>query len=98
MKLTRTPGVIFQPETHRAMQRGMNQIIGVLVLALYIVVAWFVYDAAVWFRRALALPALFETMLRGGLWVGGPVAALLAWHYPSLGTEGRGTDDRTGQD
>ena len=69
-----------------------------LVLALYIVVAWFVYDAAGWFRRALALPALFETMLLGGLWVGGPVSALLAWHYPSLGTEGRGTDDRTGQD
>lgn len=27
MKLTRTPGVVFQPKTHRAMQRGMNQVV-----------------------------------------------------------------------
>jgi len=57
------------------------------VLALYIVVAWFVHDAAEWFRRALALPALFETLLRGGLWAGGVGAVLLAWHYPSLGVD-----------
>lgn len=30
MKLTRMPGIVFQPETHRAMQRGMNQIIGAI--------------------------------------------------------------------
>ena len=58
-----------------------------LVLALYIVAAWFVHDAAEWFRRALALPELFETLLRVGLWAGGPAAALLAWHYPSLGAD-----------
>jgi len=81
--------VVDAPVNRRAIGRAS------LVLALYIVVAWFVYDAAGWFRRALALPALFETLLRGGLWVGGPVAALLAWHYPSLGTEGGGTADRS---
>lgn len=63
-----------------------------LVLAVYIVVAWFVDDAAGWFRRVLALPELFETLLRGGLWIGGPMAALLAWHYPSLGEGGRSVD------
>ena len=67
------------------------------MLALYIVVAWFVHDAAEWFRRALALPALFETLLRGGLWAGSVGAVLLAWHYPSLGTDrGVSVDSATG--
>ena len=68
-----------------------------LVLALYVVAAWFVDDAAGWFRRALALPALFATLLRVGLWAGGPVAALLAWHYPSLGADrGESVDSQGG--
>lgn len=30
MKLTRSPGIVFQPESHRAMQRGMNKLIGAI--------------------------------------------------------------------
>jgi hypothetical protein len=63
-----------------------------IVLAVYIIVAWFVDDAAGWLRRVLALPTLFETLLRGGLWLGAPMAALLAWHYPSLGAGGGRVD------
>ena len=38
-----------------------------------------------WVRRALALPSLFETLLRGGLLLGVPIAVLAAWYYPRLG-------------
>lgn len=30
MKLTRTPGIVLQPETHQAMQRGMNRLINAI--------------------------------------------------------------------
>ncbi len=30
MKLTRTPGIVFQPKSHRAMQRGVNTLIGAI--------------------------------------------------------------------
>ena len=69
-----------------------------IVLAVYIIAAWFVDDAAGWFRRVLALPTLFETLLRGGLWIGAPIAALLAWHYPSLGAGGRRVDSPKGSE
>jgi hypothetical protein len=57
---------------------------------------------AEWFRRALALPQIFETLLHGMLAVGLPVAMVLAWHYPRLGAgdvHGPGTQrpDERGQ-
>ena len=57
----------------------------VIVLAIYAVVAVVVLPASDWARRILALPELFADLLRLGIVLGIPVAALLAWHYPSLG-------------
>ena len=65
------------------------------VLLVYAGAAWVVLGVAGWFRRALALPALFETLLRGGLLMGVVLAALLAWHYPRLGV---GSDPVGGDD
>lgn len=59
-----------------------------LVLAVYVVVGWLVMGLAGWLRRVLALPELFDVLLRAGLLVGFPIAAVLAWHYPRLGVGG----------
>jgi hypothetical protein len=59
-----------------------------MVLTVYVVVAWTVLGVTDWLRRVLALPELFDTLLRGGMVVGLPVAALLAWKYPVLGHGG----------
>ncbi len=55
------------------------------VLLAYLPVAWIVLGFAGWLRRVLALPQLFDSLLRGGLVLGLPLAALLAWKYPELG-------------
>ncbi|MDX1646363.1 MAG: hypothetical protein R3304_04385 [Longimicrobiales bacterium] len=55
-----------------------------LVLLAYVVVAYPVVLLGGWLRRVLALPPLFETLLHGGLVLGVPVAAVLAWRYPEL--------------
>ena len=61
-----------------------------LTLVAYVAVGWVVWGVAGWFRRALALPELFETLLSVGLLVGLPLAGLLAWRYPDLGPSSGG--------
>ena len=56
----------------------------VWVLVSYACVGWLVLQGSEWLRRALALPVLFETLLRGALAVGVPVALLMAWRYPDI--------------
>jgi membrane protein implicated in regulation of membrane protease activity len=63
-----------------------------LVLAGYVLVAWFVLGMARWLQRALALPPLFGTLLTGVLFIGLPVALAVAWRYPQIG-ESRDSDD-----
>lgn len=55
------------------------------VLLAYGFGAWLILNGASWFQRVLALPSLFETLLRGGLLAGIPIAVLVAWRYPELG-------------
>jgi hypothetical protein len=57
----------------------------VWVLSAYALGAWLVLQGAAWLQRVLALPRIFHTLLLGGLLVGIPVAALVAWRYPELG-------------
>ena len=59
-----------------------------MVLAVYLIVGWVVLGVAEWARRVLVLPGQFETLLRGGMLLGIPLAALLAWKYPTLGQSG----------
>ncbi len=54
------------------------------VLIAYVLVAWTVLQVAGWARPALALPVLFDTLLRGALAFGVPVAVVMAWHYPRI--------------
>lgn len=54
------------------------------VLVVYVLVAWMVLQVAGWARPALALPVLFDTLLRGALAFGVLVAVLMAWHYPRI--------------
>jgi membrane protein implicated in regulation of membrane protease activity len=63
-----------------------------LVLAGYVLVAWFVLGMARWLQRVLALPPLFGTLLTGVLFIGLPVALAVAWRYPRIG-EGREADE-----
>jgi membrane protein implicated in regulation of membrane protease activity len=56
-----------------------------LVLAGYVLVAWFVLGMARWLQRVLALPPLFGTLLTGVLFIGLPVALAVAWRYPRIG-------------
>lgn len=55
------------------------------VLLGYAAVAWLALLFGGWLRRLLALPGLFEVLLRWGLVLGVPIAVLIAWHYPSIG-------------
>lgn len=72
----------------------------VMVLTVYLIVGWVVLGVAEWARRVLVLPGQFETLLRGGMLLGIPLAALLAWKYPTLGqsgaTDGAGGEEREG--
>jgi len=75
---------------------GALRRVGVVVL-VYAAAAWAVLGGAAWLRRALALPALFDVLLRAGLLLGLGVAAALAWRYPALG-EGSRTPATMGED
>ena len=72
----------------------------VMVLAVYLIVGWVVLGGGRMARRVLVLPGQFETLLRGGMLLGIPLAALLAWKYPTLGqsgaTDGAGGEEREG--
>ena len=62
------------------------------VSLIYLAGAYLVLLLGGWLRRVLALPPLFHTLLTWGLWLGAPVAALLAWYYPKLGSPDEGTE------
>jgi hypothetical protein len=59
------------------------------VLLAYAAGSWVVLAGAAWVAGVLALPSLFDTLLRWGLVVGAVVAALVAWRFPEIG-EGEG--------
>ncbi len=64
------------------------------VLLAYFVVGWLVLIGSGWVGRILALPSLFDTLLRVGLVAGIPLAILIAWRYPELGDDAsRDSDD-----
>lgn len=65
-----------------------------LTLVAYVAGAWVVLGAAAWVRRELALPEMFEGLLRAGAWIGAVAAALLAWHYPTIAGGGDSASDR----
>lgn len=79
-------------ESDRAAARGVPPSDGgpvrrvITVLLIYVVAAYAVLVLGEWMRRLLALPLIFETLLRGGVALGAGVAAALAWHYPKLAT------------
>lgn len=55
--------------------------------------AWLVFVAAGWVADVLALPRLFDTLLRWGLVVGAGMAALVAWRFPQIGDGGHRPGD-----
>lgn len=58
------------------------------VLLGYLLVAWVVVMLADWLAAVLALPPMFDSMLRWGIGLGLPVALLIAWKYPEIGHHG----------
>ncbi len=58
------------------------------VLLGYLLVAWVVVMLSDWLAAVLALPSLFDSMLRWGIALGLPVALLIAWKYPEIGHHG----------
>lgn len=74
------------PETGVGPEAGMTALGRVaLTLAIYAGVAALVWWAVPAFQRLLLLPMLFPRVARGALLLGAPVAAVLAWRYPSMG-------------
>lgn len=57
----------------------------VTVLLVYALGAWIVLVGAGWLRPLLALPELFDRLLRLALIGGVPLAVLVAWLYPQMG-------------
>ena len=66
------------------------------VLLGYAALAWVALMFGGWLRRLFALPGQFESLLQWGLLLGIPVAALIAWHYPSIGHGDAGPPLATG--
>jgi len=62
---------------------GVRRVAAVLVV--YGVGSWVVLAGADWVAGALALPSLFDELLRWGLVVGAVVAMLVAWRFPEIG-------------
>jgi hypothetical protein len=58
------------------------------VLVAYVLAAWVVVLLADWLAVVLALPPMFDSMLRWGIGLGLPVALLMAWKYPEIGHHG----------
>jgi len=57
----------------------------VVVLAAYAVFALVVLSGAGLLSRVLVLPSLFDRLVTGAVVIGLPLAAVLAWRYPSVG-------------
>ena len=56
------------------------------VLLAYAVGAAVVLPGIDWLQRVLALPPQFGTLARGGMLLGVPLAIVIAWRYPELGS------------
>ncbi len=56
-----------------------------IVLAVYAVGALLLLPALGALQRILILPELFIELARVGLWLGVPLAIVLAWRYPDIG-------------
>ena len=70
----------------------------VIVLAIYLAVAFVVLPATDWARRLFALPGLFSDLVRIGLALGIPAAGVLAWMYPTLGQSDLPRGDTPGEE
>lgn len=56
-----------------------------IVLAVYALSALLILPALGALQRLLILPELFLELARIGLWLGVPLAVVLAWRYPDIG-------------
>lgn len=56
-----------------------------IVLAVYAGCALLLLPALGALQRLLILPGLFLELVRVGLWLGVPLAVVLAWRYPDIG-------------
>jgi hypothetical protein len=56
-----------------------------IVLAVYAVGALLLLPLLGALQRLLILPELFLVLARVGLWLGAPLAVVLAWRYPDIG-------------
>lgn len=56
-----------------------------IVLAVYAFGALLLMPALGALQRILILPELFIELARVGLWLGVPLAIVLAWRYPDIG-------------
>ncbi len=70
------------------LSEGVRRVLSVMLG--YAVVGWIVLVLAGWLATLLALPPLFDTLLRWGLVLGLPCALLIAWYYPRIGQHGVG--------
>lgn len=66
----------------------------VVVLAAYGVFALVVLSGSRFLGRVLVLPVLFDRLVLGAVSVGVPLAAVLAWRYPSVGDGAARPDGR----
>lgn len=70
----------------------------VTVLLIYGAGGWVVFVLGGWLRQVLVLPMVFSQLLKGGLVLGGIVAACMAWFYPAIAPVGGSERDVNGDD
>ncbi|HAY77075.1 MAG TPA: hypothetical protein DCY33_04475 [Gemmatimonadetes bacterium] len=68
------------------LSEGVRRVLSVMLG--YAVLGWIVLLMGDWVATVLALPVLFETLLRWGLGLGLPCALLIAWNLPRVGQHG----------
>lgn len=68
-----------------------------VVVAGYVLFALVVLGGSGFLGRVLVLPALFHRIVTGALVLGLPLAAVLAWRYPSVGERPRRADAAGGE-
>ncbi|MEE2862630.1 MAG: hypothetical protein VYB28_00385 [Gemmatimonadota bacterium] len=68
------------------LSEGVRRVLSVMLG--YAVLGWIVLLVGDWVATVLALPVLFETLLRWGLGLGLPCALLIAWNLPRVGQHG----------
>ena len=68
------------------LSEGLRRVL--IVMLGYTMAAGIVLLMGGWVATVLALPVLFETLLRWGLGLGLPCALLIAWNLPRVGQHG----------